>query len=89
MTLFLPIAGGETTTFPSDPAVTFLGRLEARHHGVDGKVYALGKRRIRIRDFTYDGAGPDAFFWAGESIKSLLIHLVMKKARGYRIVGPR
>ena len=29
------------------------------------QVYALGKRRIEIRDFAYDGAGPDAFFWAG------------------------
>ena len=28
-------------------------------------MYALGKRRIEIRDFAYDGAGPDAFFWAG------------------------
>ena len=31
------------------------------------QVYALGKRRIEIRDFAYDGAGPDAFFWAGTS----------------------
>jgi hypothetical protein len=56
---------GETTTFPSSPSRTFLGRLSARHHGVSGSVYALGKRRLQVTDFHYDGAGPDAFFWAG------------------------
>jgi hypothetical protein len=68
--MYFELAAGETTTFPSDPAVTYLGRLSARHHGVSGKVYALGKRRIRVRDFAYDGAGPDAFFWVGTESNS-------------------
>ena len=61
----LPFADGETTTFPANPSARFLGELVPRHHGVKGKVYALGRRRIRIDNFHYDGAGPDAFFWTG------------------------
>ena len=34
------------------------------------QVYALGKRRLEIRDFAYDGAGPDAFFWAGARMET-------------------
>ncbi|XP_074594209.1 protein Skeletor, isoforms B/C-like [Brevipalpus obovatus] len=36
-------------------------------HSVKGKVYAVNETAIFIQDFSYDGAGPDAYFWAGSS----------------------
>ena len=30
-----------------------------------GKAYALSLDKILVKEFTYDGAGPDAFFYAG------------------------
>ena len=56
---------GETTTFPASPEPVLLGELVSRHHDVSGRVHALGRRRLRVTDFTYDGSGPDAFFWVG------------------------
>eukprot|EP00096_Caligus_rogercresseyi_P011409 TRINITY_DN4478_c0_g1_i1.p1 TRINITY_DN4478_c0_g1~~TRINITY_DN4478_c0_g1_i1.p1 ORF type:complete len:1447 (-),score=380.43 TRINITY_DN4478_c0_g1_i1:293-4633(-) len=44
---------------------TFLGEFESFYHGVQGKVYALNATHLFIQDFSYDGQGPDAFFWAG------------------------
>ena len=32
---------------------------------VAGTVFTLGKDRLLIEDFTYDGNGPDAFFYIG------------------------
>ena len=34
-------------------------------HGISGSVYAIDEKTLLIKGFTYDGAGPDAFFWAG------------------------
>ena len=43
-----------------------LGEFEHPLHGVSGKVYLTPKQdKILIEDFTYDGRGPDAFFWVG------------------------
>jgi len=36
-------------------------------HNVKGRVYAASEDTIYIKGFHYDGAGPDAFFWAGSS----------------------
>ncbi|XP_071441647.1 protein Skeletor, isoforms B/C [Hetaerina americana] len=43
----------------------FLGKLITLHHSVSGDVYAVDSRTLHIRDFTYDGEAPDAFFYAG------------------------
>ncbi len=43
----------------------FIGSFVSRYHDVGGKVYALNSSTLLVRDFTYDGGGPDAFFWAG------------------------
>ena len=44
----------------------FLGEFEAPLHGVGGRVYLTPKPdKILIEDFSYDGRGPDAFFWVG------------------------
>ena len=65
----------ETPSLPStsSPASPFtrgvkrlLGEFEHPLHGVSGKVYLTPKQdKLLIEDFSYDGRGPDAFFWVG------------------------
>ena len=45
------------------------GDFQNYAHGIGGEVMIQGERTIIIKGFTYDGAGPDAFFWAGTSGK--------------------
>ncbi|KAJ8920299.1 hypothetical protein NQ315_011960 [Exocentrus adspersus] len=42
----------------------FIGKLSELHHGVSGEVYAVDGRTLHIKDFTYDGQGPAAYFFA-------------------------
>ncbi|XP_037092885.1 protein Skeletor, isoforms B/C-like [Pollicipes pollicipes] len=42
-----------------------LGSLKSLEHGVRGDVYAVDSRTLHIRNFNYDGQGPDAFFYVG------------------------
>jgi hypothetical protein len=44
-----------------------IGELKTKQHGVKGKVFAVDEKTILIKNFEYDGAGPDAFFWVGTS----------------------
>ncbi|XP_029163979.1 protein Skeletor, isoforms B/C isoform X2 [Nylanderia fulva] len=44
-----------------------IGKLSELHHGVSGEVYAVDARTLFVKDFTYDGEGPAAFFYAGNS----------------------
>ncbi|XP_039275377.1 uncharacterized protein LOC111044628 isoform X6 [Nilaparvata lugens] len=44
-----------------------LGPLSSFHHAVSGNVFAVDARTIHIRDFNYDGEGPAAYFYAGNS----------------------
>lgn len=46
-----------------------LGSFVNYYHGIGGSAYAIDSNTILIKDFTYDGEGPDAFFWAGNSDK--------------------
>merc|ERR1712110_10793 len=41
------------------------GEFNNRAHGIGGSVYLIDSKTLLIKGFTYDGAGPDAFFWAG------------------------
>lgn len=46
----------------------FIGEFPATAvHNVKGKVYAPTEDTLYIKGFHYDGAGPDAFFWAGSA----------------------
>uniref|UniRef100_A0A8D8LP46 Protein Skeletor, isoforms D/E n=1 Tax=Cacopsylla melanoneura TaxID=428564 RepID=A0A8D8LP46_9HEMI len=45
----------------------YIGPLKGYHHSVQGEVYAVDARTLHIKDFTYDGQGPAAFFWVGSS----------------------
>jgi len=42
-----------------------LGAFVNNFHDIGGKVYAKGNNQLVIEGFTYDGEGPDAFFWIG------------------------
>ncbi|XP_057341194.1 protein Skeletor, isoforms B/C isoform X6 [Microplitis mediator] len=44
-----------------------IGKLSELHHGLSGEVYAVDARTLFIKDFTYDGEGPAAYFYAGNS----------------------
>ncbi|KAK9889864.1 hypothetical protein WA026_007230 [Henosepilachna vigintioctopunctata] len=44
-----------------------IGKLSELHHGVSGEVYAVDSRTLYIKDFTYDGQGPAAYFYAGNA----------------------
>jgi len=44
---------------------TFLGYFSTLQHQVSGAVWALDDERIHVEEFTYDGRGPDPFFWVG------------------------
>ena len=42
-----------------------VGEFKTKQHGVGGTVYIVDEQTLLIKGFTYDGRGPDAFFWAG------------------------
>lgn len=46
-----------------------IGTLKEYAHGIKGDVYAVDDTTIFIKGFTYDGTGPDAFFWVGNGTR--------------------
>lgn len=42
-----------------------IGSLSTLAHGVSGDLYAVDESTLMLKNFNYDGAGPDAFFWVG------------------------
>ncbi|XP_024871251.1 protein Skeletor, isoforms B/C isoform X1 [Temnothorax curvispinosus] len=44
-----------------------IGSLQEYAHGIKGKVYAVDDATIFIKGFCYDGTGPDAYFWVGNT----------------------
>ncbi|KAG8175030.1 hypothetical protein JTE90_003214 [Oedothorax gibbosus] len=46
-----------------------IAELKTNAHDVKGTVFAASDDTFYIMDFSYDGEGPDAFFWAGTSEK--------------------
>merc|ERR1712112_14259 len=61
----------EVGTQTEEPVLTLtpIGDFVNHVHGVGGKVFARGHNTVVIKGFTYDGKGPDAFLWAGNSSK--------------------
>ena len=45
----------------------FVAELRTRAHEVKGKLYAIDEKTLLVKNFGYDGQGPDAFFWVGTS----------------------
>ncbi|XP_032682523.1 protein Skeletor, isoforms B/C isoform X2 [Odontomachus brunneus] len=46
----------------------YIGTLKTYGHDIKGKVYAVDDATIFIKGFSYDGTGPDAYFWVGNSL---------------------
>lgn len=44
-----------------------IGRLKNFAHNIRGTAYAVDESTIFIKNFCYDGRGPDAYFWVGHS----------------------
>ncbi|GIY08079.1 hypothetical protein CDAR_90811 [Caerostris darwini] len=44
-----------------------IGDFKTFAHGVKGTVYIANENTFFIKDFEYDGQGPDAFFWGDSS----------------------
>jgi len=67
----------QTEEYPATPASAAdvldaekeIGSFVNYFHGIHGTAYAVGNHTIVIKNFKYDGEGPDAFFWAGTTSK--------------------
>ncbi|XP_063228586.1 protein Skeletor, isoforms B/C isoform X2 [Bacillus rossius redtenbacheri] len=46
-----------------------IGKLVEYAHGITGTAYAVDENTIFIKGFSYDGTGPDAYFWVGNSAR--------------------
>lgn len=67
-TAVVDAATAESSNAPSSGYYgTLIGKLETHHHDAGGEVYAIDESSIFIKGFSYDGTGPDAYFWAGSS----------------------
>lgn len=42
-----------------------IGKLNSYAHGIKGEVYAVDETTIFLKNFSYDGTGPDTNFWVG------------------------
>ncbi|XP_076317148.1 protein Skeletor, isoforms B/C-like [Tachypleus tridentatus] len=56
-------AAGDTTKYFG----TYIGDFKTNAHEVRGKVYAASSTTFYISEFYYDGKGPDAVFWVGNT----------------------
>ncbi|XP_055306953.1 protein Skeletor, isoforms B/C isoform X1 [Sitodiplosis mosellana] len=45
----------------------YIGNFTEFAHKIKGDVYAVDESTLFIKDFAYDGTGPDAFFWVGKT----------------------
>ncbi|XP_050304285.1 protein Skeletor, isoforms B/C isoform X2 [Anthonomus grandis grandis] len=64
---FLVFNGVLSKKHPEPYYGTKIGPLQQFAHGIRGTVYAVDETTIFIKGFSYDGTGPDAFFWIGNS----------------------
>ncbi|XP_018319148.1 protein Skeletor, isoforms B/C isoform X2 [Agrilus planipennis] len=67
VTLFLFVSEGLCGKKPEPYYGREIGKLQQFAHGIKGIVYAVDESTIFIKGFSYDGTGPDAFFWIGNS----------------------
>ena len=52
---------------PSSATMVKVGELSTLQYEVAGTVYIVDEDTLKIEDFNYNGKGPDAFFYVGES----------------------
>ncbi|XP_052749030.1 protein Skeletor, isoforms B/C [Galleria mellonella] len=66
--LLLILNAGLTTCRRPEPYYgRLIGRLTMYAHGIRGTVYAVDESTVFVRGFAYDGTGPDAYFWVGDT----------------------
>ena len=46
-----------------------IGSFQSYAKGVNGEVFVKNETKLVIKNFTYDGSAPDAFFWTGTTSK--------------------
>lgn len=61
---------------------SFAGELISRSHGVAADVYVADEVTIILRQFNYNGGGPDPIFWAGPSNLVNQMGFQLQDARG-------
>ena len=44
-----------------------VGEIRTLQYDVSGTVYVVDENTLKIEDFNYNGKGPDAFFYVGDS----------------------
>merc|ERR1712154_4543 len=44
-----------------------VGEIRTLQYDVSGRLYVVDEYTLKIEDFNYNGKGPDAFFYVGES----------------------
>ncbi|KAL0276587.1 UNVERIFIED_CONTAM: hypothetical protein PYX00_004134 [Menopon gallinae] len=67
----------------------FIGKLTEFHHGVSGEVYAVDARTLHLRNFNYDGEGPAAYFYVGNSKGPGINGIRIRDERGTTNVLPK
>ncbi|XP_048522667.1 protein Skeletor, isoforms B/C isoform X2 [Dendroctonus ponderosae] len=67
---------------------TKIGPLQDFAHGIRGIVYAVDETTIFIKGFSYDGTGPDAFFWIGNSPRPSPEGIIIPYPEDYRERDP-
>ncbi|XP_028028107.1 protein Skeletor, isoforms B/C isoform X2 [Bombyx mandarina] len=66
--VILLLAVGVVTSRRPEPYYgRLIGHLTQYAHGIRGTVYAVDESTVFIKGFAYDGTGPDAYFWVGDS----------------------
>ncbi|XP_053619492.1 protein Skeletor, isoforms B/C isoform X2 [Plodia interpunctella] len=66
--LLLLVQTGLVTSRRQEPYYgRLIGRLTQYAHGIRGTIYAVDESTIFVRGFAYDGTGPDAYFWVGDT----------------------
>lgn len=64
---FVQIIGQLTQSTPLEYYGARIGPLSQLHHGVKGEVFAVDSRTLFIKNFNYDGEGPAAYFYVGNT----------------------
>ncbi|GFS78254.1 hypothetical protein NPIL_520601 [Nephila pilipes] len=62
-----------------------IGAFKTHAHDVAGRIYAVDDRTIYIKGFTYDGQGPDAFFWGGSTSKPDASGFIIPDEKGKKV----
>ncbi|XP_060527582.1 protein Skeletor, isoforms B/C isoform X2 [Cylas formicarius] len=81
---FILISFGSCRKHPEPYYGTKIGPLVEFAHRIKGTVYAVDESTIFIKGFSYDGTGPDAFFWIGNSPRPSPEGMIIPYPEDYR-----